>query len=94
MKTERALDERRRLVELIRAAYHTTSLCKSTSEKLNDMLLNALAGIARGTPYWVQSYGEGYGKSLNDLMFHNDLVFGGYVGDVFMSTHHDRPDYY
>ena len=94
MRIERALDERRRLAERIRAAYHTASLCKLTSEELNDMVLKAFAGLAKGAPEWVRSYGEGYGKSLNDLMYHNELVFGGYVGDVFMSTHSNRPDYY
>ena len=94
MRIERALEERSRLVERIHFAYHTASLRKSTSKELIEMVENSYAGLAKGAPSWVRLYGKGYAAALTDLMYRNELVYGGYVGDVFMSTHSDRPDYY
>lgn len=45
-------------------------------------------------PAWVRAYADGYWRALVDHAYRADLVYGGFVGDVFYSTHRDREDYY
>lgn len=45
-------------------------------------------------PQWVRAYLDGYWRAMVDHAYRYDLVYGGFIGDKFYSTHNDRADYY
>lgn len=94
MKLERSLEERRRLCEAMRGTYHNAVLCKVTSSKLNEMVANVRNRAAKGTPNWVFAHLEGYRQALDERLNFDEIVYGGYDGDKFLSTHSNRDDYY
>ena len=78
-----------RLKDLYSSAEHF-SLPNAT---INDRYNAVLASVAK-CPEWVRVYLDGYRAALNDQLYRQHLVFGGFVDGVFYSTHSSRDDYY
>jgi hypothetical protein len=93
MNLDRAIKIQAQLKTRIRDCYSSARIFCPSSDKLNDMRQTAMIA-PKGTPTHVLEYVRGYGDCLGDALYHDALVFGGYVGGVFYSTHRDRADYY
>ena len=98
MKIERALSIQRAAVTRLVDVYETARCFKATSAQLNaDVQERVFGRLPNGTPERVRAYLEGYRAALTEALYSGQgpsLVYGGFVGDAFMSTHRDRPDYY
>ena len=93
MKLDRAIKLQYQLVSRVNDAYSSARLFKITHEELLKRREQALA-VPNRTPRHVLDYARGYAQALDDALYRQHLVFGGYIGDTFYSTHHDRDDYY
>lgn len=95
MRTETALKRRDRLISALRDIYSMAGCYGLASVDLHSRCQKAYATAMEGrAPQWVREYADGYRKALMDAAYRHELVFGGFVGDKFYSTHRDRPDYY
>lgn len=95
MRIERALKIRDRALVALKDVFSAGQIYGSTSATLEANRRESLVrhGVNKA-PQWVSSYLDGYWRALIDNAYRHDLVYGGIVGDVFYSTHRNRPDYY
>lgn len=94
MRIENALKARDRLKTRVADIFATAVLCGMTSGEINDAIAAARAELPARLPQWVFAYVDGYRAAMQDRLYSDCLVFGGYVDGVFYSTHSSRPDYY
>ncbi len=94
MNIERALTIRNSLKTRIADCYSIAVICGMDSSELNAACINARNEQPKGTPQWVFSYCDGYQAALQDSLYSNCLVYGGFIDGVFYSTHRNRHDYY
>lgn len=94
MKIERALKLRDSLKTRIADIYSMAILSGMTSQEINSAVMSAYAELPAATPQWVKSYCDGVRAALQDSLYADCLVFGGFVNGRFYSTHRNRPDYY
>jgi len=50
--------------------------------------------LPKGVPTWVKGYADGYFARCIDELYRHELVYGGFIGERFYSTHRTRADYY
>lgn len=94
MKIERALKLRQALKTRVSDIYSMAILCGMTSTEINEACVKAYADLPASTPQWVRAYIDGFRQALQDSLYADCLVFGGFVDGVFMSAHRNRADYY
>ncbi len=93
MRIERALKIRAELKTRIADLYSFAHFHGLTSVEMQESC-NAMLRDYPRLPQWVTSYLDGYKQALQETLYREHLIFGGYVGDVFYSIHSNRPDYY
>lgn len=92
MNVTTALAKQQRLQQQLSDLYSHAShfgLSSSDMEAKRRTLLEGFTG-----PRWVLSHLKGYWAARIEQAYRQDLVYGGFVGGVFRSTHRDREDYY
>lgn len=95
MRIGTALKRRDKLVSALRSIYAMADDFGLASTDLHTRCQEAYARAMQGkAPQWIREYADGYRKALMDSAYRHQLVFGGFVGDKFYSTHRDRADYY
>ncbi len=96
MRIERALVFRNLAASRVQSIYTLAPHTTPTSAEMNQHMLESVYRYLNEakTPQWVRSYVDGYAKALADALYREHLIFGGWIGDVFYSTHRNRPDYY
>lgn len=94
MRITTALKRRDSLVSALRDIYSMAGVYGLASVDLHARCQEAYKRHCDKAPGWVREFADGYRKALNDAAYRHELVFGGFVGDKFYSTHRDRPDYY
>ena len=94
MKIERALKLRDSLKRRISDIYSMAVVCGMTSQEINNAVLTAQSELPAKTPQWVITYCDGLRAALQDSLYADCLVFGGFVDGQFYSTHSNRADYY
>lgn len=93
MKLSTAMNKRTRAVTSSNDAISVAAIGGLTSKVLHAMLRETLTNMGQA-PQWAIAYVRGFQDCLTKALYRTDLVHGGYVDGVFMSTHRSRPDYY
>lgn len=93
MKITTALNHRNSAIAAINSLYSIAKICGMTSEQMNREYSEILAKRAH-CPNWVREYCDGYRAALQNALYSDCLMFGGWIGDKFYSTHSNRADYY
>ena len=95
MRIELALHKRDRALTALRDVYSAGRISGSTSADLERRRHETLRTHAIDKcPAWVRAYLDGAWRQMIDTAYRQDLVYGGFVGERFYSTHRNRPDYY
>lgn len=94
MRIETSLKRRDSLVSAIRDIFSMAECFGLAHVDMHKRLQDVYAIKCDKAPSWVREYADGYRQALTDQAYRSQLVFGGFVGDKFYSTHRDRPDYY
>lgn len=94
MRIDLALKHRDGLKRRIADIYSIAIISGMTSNEINAAVISATNDLPRNVPHWVKTYCDGFRAALQDSLYADCLVFGGYVNGVFYSTHRNRPDYY
>ena len=93
-RIETSLRNRDRLTTRIADIYSMAILCGMTSAEINQAISDAKAQLPARTPQWVYAYADGFCKAMQDRLYADCLVYGGFIDGVFYSTHSARDDYY
>lgn len=94
MRIETALKHRKALATRVKDIYSMAIICGMTSDEMNQAIMKAYTELPAKTPQWVRTYVDGLRECLQDSLYADCLVFGGYIGDRFYSTYRWRDDYY
>jgi hypothetical protein len=96
MKLDRAIRLEREGVARMRSIYSMAKMFGYPSRIMEENRIVSLRDLCGKTkpPHWLKEYWNGYWRAIIDRAYETDLVYGGYVNGVFMSTHSNRPDYY
>ena len=94
MKLDTAIAKKNRAILVLQNAYSAARLYHFTNEELIKRVEEIRSTYLAKCPSWAHAEFEGYRRALNDFLYANHLVFGGYLDGIFYSTHRNRPDYY
>jgi hypothetical protein len=94
MELDRAIKTQRHLIVRLRDLASSARLFGLSSDEINKKYNAIIGELPKNTPRHVREYARGYWYCLSDKFYESDLVFGGFVGETFYSTHNDRADYY
>jgi hypothetical protein len=64
------------------------------SADLETSRRNVLSKLPARAPEWIRAYLDGYWHARIAEAYQYHLVYGGWIGETFYSTHSDRDDYY
>lgn len=93
MRIEHALKLRDEAVMSLKDNFASAKFYGPTSATMNEDYNKILARLQKA-PEWVRAYLKGYRAALNDELYRESLVYGGWIGDKFYTTHSQRHDYY
>lgn len=93
MRIERALAIRSAAGIRLRDLYSSATIQGLTSDEIQAGWQHIRKDYPKA-PQWVWSYLDGYKQALNDSLYRDHLIFGGYIGERFYSTSRGRSDYY
>lgn len=79
-----------RLADIISAA----TLYGPLSAELEKQRRDFIATWPKRTTQYYHAFADGFWRRCIADLYRRHLVFGGYIGDTFYSTHRNRPDYY
>lgn len=71
---------------------HVRSFALSSAE-LNKAQQRVMERMGQA-PSWAKAFVKGYARAQMDQLYRECLVYGGYIDDIFHSTHSKRDDYY
>lgn len=94
MRIETSLKARNRMKTSVADLYNSARLFGMSAEDIQTGVMAITGDKPTGTPAWVTSFISGYCEALNDDLYRNHLIFGGWVNGNFYSVHSNRPDYY
>mgnify|MGYP003651903458 CR=1 FL=1 len=93
MHIDTALRKRDRCRVTLRDIYTSAAHFYPTSADLLAQRMKAQTAL-KGCPAWVTSYIDGVVYMLDDNLYREHLVFGGFYKETFYSVHSSRDDYY
>lgn len=93
MKFSTANNHKNRAVQEVKYLHSISRIMGLSSSECNSRYMKILEGISR-CPAWVRYYVTGYHDALREIDYQHHLIFGGYYGGKFYSTHSNRSDYY
>ena len=93
MKIETALNHRKRALGAVKSLYSTAPIFGMESADLNQRYSYIMETVTH-CPAWVREFCDGYRAALQDSLYADSLMFGGWIDGVFYSVHSARPDYY
>lgn len=94
MKIERAINVRSHSKTRLRDLYSVARIASMTASDIDEAYRELIANLPKGAPQWVIAYLDGYRAALNDRLYEESLVYGGFYEGRFLSTHSSREDYY
>lgn len=94
MNLDRAIKVQHDLVTRLRDLASSARSFGLSSTEINARYIALLDKLPKKTPRHVREFARGYWQCLSDKFYESDLVFGGFIGETFYSTHRNRDDYY
>lgn len=93
MRIETSLNKRDEAISRIKNLESTARMFGYSSEEMLEKRKVIYESLAK-CPQWAIDYVRGYEAALTDARYMNNLVYGGFIGDIFYTTHSNREDYY